>query len=136
MGMKYTFSNVKEISPWEDVVGNDTVYIAGVPWTIEVGRSLMNGVEWFGLDCVCQEEDKSNWSRTAEVMFTLFSSKAGEEVSRGVRTKKTFTKENYFWGYDRFIKWSKLIDESNGFLSPNGDIFLELEIKVDPVLDG
>ena len=128
--MKCTFSDVKNMKLDERVYGDSTIYISGVPWKMFIDKQEQNGVEWLVFCCSCNNEDSSsNWSRKVKVEYRLLS---GTEDASSVIKKgpNTYSNKGPVCGYVKFIKWEALTNEINGYLSPNGDLTLQLEIAV------
>jgi len=132
--VKCTFTDVKDMQKDVNIFGDNSTFIADVLWEMDIKKTEKEGTEYFAFYCNCKKRnDDSDWSRKAAVKYTL-KSNVKDLTKQG--TQRTYKSGSNSWGYSTFIKWEDLMDEELGYLSANGSITLQLDIEVDPVLNG
>ncbi|KAL3080367.1 hypothetical protein niasHT_032572 [Heterodera trifolii] len=110
---------------------SETVQIKGLPWKIwaEINQrkeSSDNNEKWLGIYLWCDmpREDK-NWSCKCSAILRIVSQIADY---RREFSDQFFDNKSNSWGYDNFISFSELMDQSKALINQNED---KLTLAID-----
>ncbi|KAL3112485.1 hypothetical protein niasHT_018691 [Heterodera trifolii] len=114
---------------------SETVHIKGFPWKILaqiVNGSTDNNEKWLGFYLLCDTPKKDkNWSCECSVNIRIVPQMGGVWDFIKEFKNHIFNGELYDWGFKNFIKFSELLDPSNGFYNKSED---KVKLVIDVIV--
>ncbi|KAL3092782.1 hypothetical protein niasHS_007991 [Heterodera schachtii] len=116
-------------------VFSETVHIKRLPWKIVAQIKTKNRSsyeKWLGIYLLCDapEEDK-NWRCKCSATLKIISQKNGVHNSIGTFCEYFFDNKSTNRGFENFISYAELMDQSNGFYNREADtVTLAIDVTV------